>query len=243
MFDVRVWAPLAETVEVQLLDGDRTHLRREAGEWVGFVLPLSRYQLLVDGGAGLVDPMATQVWFGKHYEGYEPDAWAAAAEWPRPQLQRWTTRPIVIAEAHARGMTMGLNREDAGALATAATDFPRLAEHGISVLELLPIHQSDPAEGNHWGYMPLVFEAVHGQYGTAADIAALVAAAHAHDIEIWVDVVVNHTTEEDEHGPTLSLRGPADADYYALRCGWRIPQRRGLRQHHRCDVARLSVVL
>ena len=215
MFDVRVWAPLAETVEVQVADGDRMHLRREGNEWVGVVPPLSRYQLLVDGGAGLVDPMATQVWFSEHHERYVPDAWAVAAEWPPPQPQRRTTRPIVIAEAHARGMTMSLNRDDAGALATVATDFPRLAELGISVLELLPIHQFDPAEGNYWGYMPLVFGAVHGQYGTAADMAALVATAHDHDIEIWVDVVVNHTTEEDEHGPTLSLRGLADADYYA----------------------------
>ena len=40
-------------------------------------------------------------------------------------------------------------------------------------------------------------------------------AAHDHDIEVWLDVVFNHTTEEDEHGPTYNLRGLADRQYYA----------------------------
>ncbi len=214
MFDVRVWAPLAETVDVDVADGDRTRLYRDGGHWVGAVPPSSRYRLHVDGGAGLVDPMATQVWFGPEHERYTPDAWAVAAPWPTPQAPRRTTRPLVIAEAHVRGMTMRLDRRDAGTFAPVVTDLPRLADLGVSVLELLPIHQFDPAEGNFWGYMPLVFGAVHGHYGTADDVVELVAAAHDNDIEVWVDVVLNHTTEEDQHGPTLSLRGLADADYY-----------------------------
>ena len=35
----------------------------------------------------------------------------------------------------------------------------------------------------------------------AGELAELVNAAHRHDIEVWLDVVFNHTTEEDEHGP------------------------------------------
>ena len=42
------------------------------------------------------------------------------------------------------------------------------------------------------------------------------AAAHERDIEVWLDVVFNHTTEEDEHGPMYNLRGLADGDYYVL---------------------------
>ncbi len=42
------------------------------------------------------------------------------------------------------------------------------------------------------------------------------AAAHERDIEVWLDVVFNHTTEEDEHGPLYNLRGLADGDYYVL---------------------------
>ena len=40
-----------------------------------------------------------------------------------------------------------------------------------------------------------------------ASSPTLVAAAHDHDIEVWLDVVFNHTTEVDATGPTYSLRG------------------------------------
>jgi len=96
----------------------------------------------------------------------------------------------------------------------------RLASLGFSVLELMPVHQNDPQEGSYWGYMPLVFGAVHRQYAAtddpAGELADLVAAAHEHDIEVWIDVVFNHTTEVDGSGPTYNLRGLADGDYYRL---------------------------
>ena len=48
------------------------------------------------------------------------------------------------------------------------------------------------------------------------ELGDLVAAAHERDIEVWLDVVFNHTTEIDETGPTYHFRGLADGDYYAL---------------------------
>ena len=44
---------------------------------------------------------------------------------------------------------------------------PYLKELGITMVELLPVHQFDPQEGNYWGYMTLNFFAPHGRY--AAD--------------------------------------------------------------------------
>jgi hypothetical protein len=68
--------------------------------------------------------------------------------------------------------------------------------------------------------MPLNFAAVEHRYAAGGDAAgeltALVAAAHEHDIEVWLDVVFNHTTEIDETGPTYNLRGLADRSYYRL---------------------------
>nr|MBA3289739.1 glycogen-debranching protein [Acidimicrobiia bacterium] len=94
---------------------------------------------------------------------------------------------------------------------------PRLDALGVTAIELLPVHQTDPQEGSYWGYMPLCFGAVHAQYAAgddpAAELAALVAAAHELDIEVWLDVVVNHTTEVDAAGPTYHLRGLDDAMY------------------------------
>jgi len=126
----------------------------------------------------------------------------------------------VVHETHVRGLTKLREREDAGTYRAMIDELPRLASLGVSVVELLPVHQFDPDEANYWGYMPLVFGATHRQYAAGDDanleLADLVSAAHEHDIEIWLDVVFNHTTEEDEHGPTYNLRGLADAYWYAL---------------------------
>ena len=119
-----------------------------------------------------------------------------------------------------RGLTKLRSHEHAGTFVAAIDELPRLAELGVTVLELLPVHQFDPDEANYWGYMALVFGAVHRQYAAGADaaqeLADLVAAAHGHDIEVWLDVVFNHTTEEDEIGPTYNLRGLADRDFYVV---------------------------
>jgi isoamylase len=219
MFELRVWAPRATAVEAQIADGERVALRRQAdsadGEWFGSVPPAARYQLHVDDGPGLVDPLATQVWFANGHRRDQPDAWAQAITWPEPRPQRSTSRPLIIGEAHARGLTKRRERDDAGTLRALIDELPRLSDVGISVIELLPVHQFDPAEGNYWGYMPVVFGAVHGAYGSADDVIDVVAAAHDLDMEVWVDVVVNHTTEEDEDGPTFNFRGLANEDYYA----------------------------
>ncbi len=51
------------------------------------------------------------------------------------------------------------------------------------------------------------------------ELAACVACLHEAGIEVILDVVLNHTGESDEHGPTLSLRGLDNATYYRLRPG------------------------
>ncbi len=219
MFELRVWAPLANVVEAQVAGGERVGLRRDSsspvGEWFGSVPDGVRYQLHVDGGPGLVDPLATQVWFADGHQRDVPDAWAEAVAWPEARPQQWTSRPLLVGEAHARGHTKRRDRADAGTLRALIDELQALSELGVSVIELLPVHQFDPAEANYWGYMPVVFGAVHGAYGSADDMGDLVAAAHDLDMEVWVDVVVNHTTEEDENGPTFNLRSLADDDYYA----------------------------
>jgi glycogen operon protein len=96
-------------------------------------------------------------------------------------------------------------------------ELDRIAALGFTVVELLPVHQNDPQEGSYWGYMPLAFGAVHCQYAAgdpATELAELIAAAHDRDLEVWLDVVYNHTTEVDAAGPTYNLRGLADDDYY-----------------------------
>ncbi len=237
-FDVRVYAPRADRVALVFEDGAERDLRCVGVDWVEAVDRGVRYGLRAagppaerfDGRRTLVDPLATEVWFPDGHRRddarpggeprFETSALAVASRWPEPASPRPTSRPLVVYEAHVRGLTKRRPRPDAGTFRALIDELPRLAALGVSVVELLPVHQFDPDEGNFWGYMPLVFGAVHRQYAAgddaAAELASLVAAAHGHDIEIWLDVVFNHTTEEDEDGPTYNLRGLADADYYAL---------------------------
>ena len=159
----------------------------------------------------LIDPDAPALWYGPDHERQQPDLWAVDRPWPALRSQRWSSRPPVVCEVHVRGMTQALDRSDHGSFTALVDQLPRLVDLGISVIELLPVQQFDPAERNYWGYMPIVFGAVHQQYATdptsvAEELADLVRAAHDHDIEVWLDVAFNHTSEEDEVGPLHHLR-------------------------------------
>ena len=60
---------------------------------------------------------------------------------------------------------------------------------GVSAIWLSPAH---PADSYH-GYDVTDYGAVNPKYGTEADFKALIDAAHAKDIKIYMDYVLNHT--------------------------------------------------
>ena len=96
---------------------------------------------------------------------------------------------------------------------------PYLKELGVTVVELLPVHQFDPQEGNYWGYMTLHFFSPHQSYAhgeAIEEFRTMVQAFHAAGIEVWLDVVYNHTAEGDTTGPTYSYRGMDNSSYYLL---------------------------
>lgn len=142
---------------------------------------------------------------------------------PRPRH----THDTLIYEMHVRGFTArensGVSEGARGTFAGVVAKIPYLKELGVTVVELLPVFQYDPDEGNYWGYMPLGFFAPHHGYaadrigdGAAREFRAMVKALHAAGIEVILDVVYNHTTEEDGSGPTYSFRGIDNGTYYLL---------------------------
>lgn len=137
------------------------------------------------------------------------------------------TFDTVIYELHVKGFTMrpnsGVRADRRGTYAGLIEKIPYLKDLGITVVELLPIFQYDPMEGNYWGYMPLNFFSPHRDYacsraaeGPFHEFRALVKALHEAGIEVVLDVVYNHTTEEDHEGPTYSYRGIDNRSYYLL---------------------------
>ena len=67
-----------------------------------------------------------------------------------------------------------------------------LDELGVSAIWLSPAH---PAASYH-GYDVKDYDALDPRYGTEQDFKALIDAAHEHDIKIYMDYVINHTSKE-----------------------------------------------
>lgn len=138
---------------------------------------------------------------------------------PRPRH----THDMIVYELHVKGFTArsnsGVSEPLRGTFAGLVEKLPYIKELGVTVVELLPVHQYDPHEGNYWGYMTLNFFAPHQSYASGNpldEFRAMVKTFHEAGIEIWLDVVYNHTSEGDEDGPTYSYRGIDNQDYYLL---------------------------
>ena len=147
----------------------------------------------------------------------------------RPPNIPWAE--TIIYEAHLRGMTMlrqEIRPEERGTFAALAN--PRIIEHlrtlGVTAIELLPIHAFvqdrnlvERGLKNYWGYNSIGFFAIEPRYlsdGTRNEMRIAVRRLHAAGIEVFLDVVYNHTAEGSEFGPTLLFRGLDNASYYRL---------------------------
>jgi glycogen operon protein len=133
------------------------------------------------------------------------------------------THAAVIYELHVKGFTArensGVKPNKRGTFLGLIEKIPYLQELGVTIVELLPVHQFDPQEKNYWGYMTLSFMAAHGGYAVEdanTEFREMVRAFHQAGIEVWLDVVYGHTCEGDAAGPTYSYRGIDNRGYYLL---------------------------
>ena len=143
--------------------------------------------------------------------------------------QPWAT--TVLYEAHVRGLTRlhpevpeRLRGTYLGLAQPAVLD--HLVRLGVTAVELMPVwafldelRLARMGLRNYWGYTPYVFMAPEPRYAVAdalAEFGTMVEALHGSGIEPVLDVVLNHTAETDQFGPTLSLRGLDNAVYYRL---------------------------
>ena len=142
---------------------------------------------------------------------------------------------IVIYEMHVRGFTAHASSQVSapGSFTAIAEKIPYLKRLGVNCIELMPVFEFDeldndltnPETGeqllNYWGYNPVGFFAPKAGYAASADapreLKSLVKACHRAGIEVWLDVVLNHTAEGNENGPTVSYRGIDNSIYYLLK--------------------------
>ena len=159
-------------------------------------------------------------------------------DWEGVEPPRVPPEDRVIYEMHVRGFTRHPSSEVAepGTFAGLVERIPYLLDLGVTTVQLMPVFQFDEKETtrvdpltgrrltNFWGYSPLGFFAPHRGYYIEGwtgmryltGFRDMVKALHRAGLEVYLDVVFNHTAEGGRGGPTLSFRGIDNAVYYLL---------------------------
>jgi glycogen operon protein len=154
-------------------------------------------------------------------------------DWQGVEPPRHRLADSVIYEVHVGGATMlhpDIPEEVRGTY--AGFGHPVMLDHlrslGVSAVELLPVHHFLDDEflvekglKNYWGYNTIGFFAPMSRYSSSGDTGGqvrefkeMVRSLHGLGIEVFLDVVYNHTAEGGKDGPTLSFRGLDNPTYY-----------------------------
>jgi maltooligosyltrehalose trehalohydrolase len=183
MTTLRVWAPLPESVELEI-DGDRRPMTAVGGGWwqAEAGAPGTDYAFVLDGGDPRPDPRSAWQPHGVHGPSRLVDH--SAFGWTD---QRWRGVPLagsVLYELHVGTFT------PEGTFDAAIGRLDHLADLGVDAVELLPCNAFAGRWG--WGYDGVAWYAVHDPYGGPEGLKRFIDAAHARGIGVVMDVVYNH---------------------------------------------------
>jgi isoamylase len=159
-------------------------------------------------------------------------------DWGTDTPLKHSASEAVVYELHVRGFTIHPNSgvTHPGTFAGLIERIPYFQDLGVTAIELMPVLEFNENESqllnpitgeklkNYWGYNPVAFFAPkqsycigrpHGQH--IQEFREMVKAFHSAGIEVFLDIVLNHTAENDELGPTISLRGLENSIFYMLQ--------------------------
>jgi glycogen operon protein len=160
-----------------------------------------------------------------------------AFDWGDDEPPRIRPVEAIIYELHVRGFTQhpssGVSRP--GMFAGLVEKIPYLQALGVNTVELLPVWAFEEADSDrmnpftgerlldYWGYDPIAFFAPHAAYASRTgggeplrEFKEMVKSLHAAGIAVVLDVVLNHTAEGNERGPTYAFRGIDNTIYYLV---------------------------
>jgi maltooligosyltrehalose trehalohydrolase len=178
----RLWAPDAPTVTLEI-EGQAPQTMTAQGEgWHEAIAPVgagARYRFRVSPDLAVPDP-ASRLQAGDVHDPsvvLDPRAYA----WRQPGWQGRPWHEVVLYELHAGTM---------GGFAGVEAALPRLAELGVTAIELMPIN-AFPGQRN-WGYDGVLPYAPDATLGTPEALKSLIDAAHGLGLMVFLDVVYNH---------------------------------------------------
>ncbi len=177
-----LWAPDAFYVSVELEDGKSIAMLPQADGWfeVEVKCPAgTHYRYNIDGETDVPDPASRAQANDVH--GWSVVVDPLAYQWRHPNWQGRPWHEAVIYELHVGVL---------GGYAAVEQQLPRLAELGVTAIELMPLAQF-PGERN-WGYDGVLPYAPHSSYGSPEQLKALIDSAHEHGLAVILDVVYNH---------------------------------------------------
>jgi len=156
-------------------------------------------------------------------------------DWGNDRPLKTPLSETIIYELHVRGFTRDASSgvKAPGTYLGIIEKIPYLKKLGVTAVELMPITQFDendtvftnPETGerlkNFWGYNPVSFFALNTGYAANPELAidefrTMVKALHKAGIEVFLDMVYNHTGEGGYKGTTSSFRGLDNSIYYLL---------------------------
>jgi maltooligosyltrehalose trehalohydrolase len=239
----RLWAPAARRVDLVL---DRDHpMQASADGWHSVTIAGARagtlYKFRIDGELEVPDPAShfqPQDVLGPS-EVIDHDAY-------RWQTHAWRGRPwheAATLELHVGTFT------PAGTFRAAIDRLDHVATTGLTALELMPL--ADFAGRRNWGYDGVLLYAPDSAYGRPEDLKALIDAAHARGLMVFLDTVYNHFGPE---GNYLGRYAPAffgsAHTAWGLATDFRVPPVRAFAienalhwlRHYRFDGLRLDAV-
>jgi len=156
-------------------------------------------------------------------------------DWQKDRPLKTPLSETIIYELHIRGFTRDASSgtQAPGTYLGIIEKIPYLKSLGITAVELMPVTEFDendtvffdPDSGkrlkNFWGYNPASFFAINSGYAHQPERAieefkTMVMALHQAGIEVFLDMVYNHTGEGGYNGTTSSFRGIDNSIYYLL---------------------------
>jgi isoamylase len=159
-------------------------------------------------------------------------------DWEMDSAPKHSASDTLIYETHVRGFTIhnSSKTERPGTFAGLIEKIPYLQDLGVTAIELMPVLEFNENESrllnpitgeklkNYWGYNPVAYFAPKQSYSfegshwrQAEEFREMVKAFHRGGIEVILDIVLNHTAENNELGPTICLRGIENSIFYMLQ--------------------------